>query len=161
MIRFCSVTFAPLTSVVKSSSCAHSPLALVHARSHRALHPHTDISHFLRLQWLHHHHVYMTELISTDVLETNPRRPRLRTWNTHQQLCWTGHVSVIIPHLLGSGISSVSYHIKMVILADWPVFCILQVFVNGVSGGTDSPSPIVTSRTKDMQGAVMFGLSKS
>lgn len=101
MIRFSSVTFAPLTSIVKSSSCAHSPLALVHARSHRALHPHTDISHFLRLQWPHHHHVYVTKLISSNILQTNPGRPRLRTWNTHQQLCWTGHMSVIVPHLWG------------------------------------------------------------
>lgn len=42
-----------------------------------------------------------------------------------------------------------------------PVFCILQVFVNGVSGGTDSPSPIVTSSTNDMDGVLMLGLSKS
>lgn len=42
-----------------------------------------------------------------------------------------------------------------------PVFCILQVFVNGVSGGTDSPSPIVTSSTKDMDGVLILGLSKS
>ena len=42
-----------------------------------------------------------------------------------------------------------------------PVFCILQVFVKGVSGGTDSPSPIVTSSTKDMDGVWAMGLSKS
>lgn len=42
-----------------------------------------------------------------------------------------------------------------------PVFCILQVFVNGVSGGTDSPSPIVTSSTNDMDGVLTLGLSKS
>lgn len=42
-----------------------------------------------------------------------------------------------------------------------PVFCILQVFVNGVSGGIDSPSPIVTSSTKDMDGVLTLGLSKS
>lgn len=42
-----------------------------------------------------------------------------------------------------------------------PVFCILQVFVKGVSGGTDSPSPIVTSSTKDMDGVLAMGLSKS
>ena len=48
-----------------------------------------------------------------------------------------------------------------VIRDDLPVFCILQVFVKGVSGGTDSPSPIVTSLTKDMHGALMLGLSKS
>lgn len=51
--------------------------------------------------------------------------------------------------------------IIIIILADLPVFCILQVFVKVVSGGTDSPSPIVTSFTKDMQGALMLGLSKS
>lgn len=42
-----------------------------------------------------------------------------------------------------------------------PVFCILHVFVNWVSGGIDSPSPMVTSSTKDMEGTLIFGLSKS
>lgn len=61
-------------------------------------------------------------------------------------------------HLSGSAVGSVigpSSH------ADLPVFCTLQVFVKCVSGGTDSPSPIVTSLTKDMHGALMLGLSKS
>lgn len=42
-----------------------------------------------------------------------------------------------------------------------PVFCILHVFVNWVSGGMDSPSPMVTSSTNDMEGTLIFGLSKS
>lgn len=33
--------------------------------------------------------------------------------------------------------------------------------MNGVSGGTDSPSPIVTSSTKDIDGVLAIGLSKS
>lgn len=38
-----------LTSIEKSGSCAHSPLALVHTRRYRTMHLHTDISHFLRV----------------------------------------------------------------------------------------------------------------
>lgn len=53
------------------------------------------------------------------------------------------------------------FQVCITMSADLPVFCILQVFVKGVSGGTDSPSPIVTSFTKDMHGALMLGLSKS
>lgn len=48
-----------------------------------------------------------------------------------------------------------------VVTCTTPVFCILQVFVKGVSGGTDSPSPIVTSSTNDMDGVLTLGLSKS
>lgn len=137
------------TPVVQSSSCTHPPLALVHSRRRGALHLHADVSQFLRVKWTHHHHVYVTKLISPNILQTNPRRPRLCTWKSHGQVwnqhdrCWLYFLSVVI-----------SINSK-------PVFCILQVFVKGVSGGTDSPSPIVTSRTNDMQGALMLGLSKS
>lgn len=55
----------------------------------------------------------------------------------------------------------VTYNVVYMGKCNKPVFCILQVFVNGVSGGTDSPSPIVTSSTKDMDGVLAMGLSKS
>ena len=43
-----------------------------------------------------------------------------------------------------------------------PLFCILHVFTNVVPGGIDSPSPIVTSLTKAMDGTlVLLGCSKS
>lgn len=68
------------TPVVQPSSCAHPPLALVHSRRRGALHLHADVSHLLRVKRTHHHHVYVTKLISSHVLQTNPRRPRLCTW---------------------------------------------------------------------------------
>ena len=42
-----------------------------------------------------------------------------------------------------------------------PVFCILHVLIKTVLVGTDSPSPIVMSLTKDIQGTLSLGCSKS
>lgn len=78
------------TPVVQSSSCTHPPLTLVHSRRRGALHLHADVSHFLRVKWTHHHHVYVTKLISPNILQTNPWRPRLCTWKSHGQV-WNQH----------------------------------------------------------------------
>lgn len=78
------------TPVVQSSSCTHPPLTLVHSRRRGALHLHADVSHFLRVKWTHHHHVYVTKLISPNILQTNPWRPRLCTWKSHGQF-WNQH----------------------------------------------------------------------
>lgn len=78
------------TPVVQPGSCTHPPLALVHSRRRGALHLHADISHFLRVKWTHHHHVYVTKLISPNILQTNPGRPRLCTWKSHGQV-WNQH----------------------------------------------------------------------
>ena len=40
-----------------------------------------------------------------------------------------------------------------------PMFWIRQVFTKRVAGGTDSPSPIVTSLTNAMHGTLAFGCS--
>lgn len=149
------------TSVVQSSSGTHPPLALVHSRRRGALHLHTDVSHFLRVKRPYHHHVYVAKLISPDVLQTNPRRPRLCAWKPN------GKVLSQCDRCVSQTADINTVWFQLCFLSVWirinnkPVFCILQVFVKGVSGGTDSPSPIVTSRTNDMQGALMLGLSKS
>lgn len=67
-----------LTSVVESRGRAHAPLSLVHAGRAGAAHLHADIGHLLRLQGPHHHHVHVPKLVSTHVLQADPRGPRLR-----------------------------------------------------------------------------------
>lgn len=73
-----------LTSVEESSGRTHSPLTLIHAGNGWTAHLHADFRDLLRLQRAHHHHVHVTKLISSDVLQTHTRRPRLWTCkNTH------------------------------------------------------------------------------
>lgn len=70
-----------LTSIVESRGSAHPPLSLIHSGGAGAAHLHADISHLLRLQGPHHHHVHVPKLVSTDILQANPWGPRLRPWD--------------------------------------------------------------------------------
>lgn len=80
-----------------------------------------------------------------------------RCQNSAQQPNHSDKTSIFFPGTF----KKVTYTVLYITKCIKPVFCILQVFVKGVSGGTDSPSPIVTSSTKDMDGVLAMGLSKS
>lgn len=89
---------------------------------------------------------------------TNPRRGTCTGWQ---------HLRVAPAHVSARELPASSQHPSHWMPAPCcspkasPVFCILHVFVNWVSGGMDSPSPMVTSSTNDMEGTLIFGLSKS
>lgn len=70
-----------LTSVIESCGSAHSPLSLIHSCCAGAAHLNTDICNLLGLQGPDHHHVYVAELVSPNILQANPWGPGLRPWD--------------------------------------------------------------------------------
>ena len=70
-----------LTSVIESRGGTHSPLSLIHSCCAGAAHLNADVCNLLGLQGPDHHHVYVAKLVSPDILQTNPRGPRLCPWD--------------------------------------------------------------------------------
>lgn len=74
-----------LTSVIESCGSAHSPLSLIHSCCAGAAHLNTDICNLLGLQGPDHHHVYVAELVSPNILQANPWGPGLRPWDQAEE----------------------------------------------------------------------------
>lgn len=70
-----------LTSIIESRGSAHSPLSLIHSCCAGAAHLNADVCNLLGLQGPDHHHVDVAKLVSPNILQTNPRGPRLCPWD--------------------------------------------------------------------------------